>query len=85
MNLFQLLTVLEWFPVWGPLLAVVSVVLLVLAARATWGTGAGDNVPGVPKSVPAARDNAEDGAGDNRLACEDTDPDAANGPGTGVA
>ncbi|MCC9686936.1 hypothetical protein [Streptomyces sp. MNU103] len=83
---------LEVFPLWGPPLAVVTVVLLVLAARETWGTDrgdeAGDRVPGVPAVVPDRGDTAGDTWGDTcvspRLACGDTsDPRVTHWPGGG--
>lgn len=81
-------TALEWFPLWGPPLAVVAVVLLVLAARETWGTGGGDTAPGVPAVVPDRGDTAGDTWGDTRvsprLACGDTsDPRVTHWPGGG--
>lgn len=83
---------LETFPVWGPPLAVVTVVLLALAARETWGTGRddepGDAVPCVSPVVPHHGDTVGDMRGDTlvspRLACEDTrDPRVTHWPGGG--
>lgn len=78
------LLVLEVFPVWGPVLAVVLVVLLVEAFRATWGTAVedtgGDSVPrGVPAGVPGPGDTG----GPRRVTCGDSDPRVSHWPGPG--
>ncbi|WP_433341622.1 hypothetical protein [Streptomyces sp. CA-253872] len=73
------LPVLGAFPVWGPVLAVASVVLLVAACEETWGhredTG-GDGVPpvvaGVPVFVPGVGDKRGTGAVPRAVTCGDS-------------
>ncbi|GAB2331799.1 hypothetical protein [Streptomyces variabilis] len=81
------ISALEAFPVWGPVLAVVTAVLLVQAYRETWGTRAedtsGDAVPVSPPGVPPAGDRGGDTAPSPRLACGDTDPRVSHWPGPG--
>lgn len=85
------ISALETFPVWGPVLAVVTAVLLVQACRETWGTASrdprGDAVPAVPEVVPVPGDTAGDTAGDApvspRVTSGDTDPRVSHWPGPG--
>ncbi len=84
------ISALEAFPVWGPVLFLVAVALLTEAARVTWGTDAEDTcrdaVPPVP-TVLAVEDSREDAGEDTlaprRVTCGDTDPRVSHWPGTG--
>ena len=86
-RLGPVMSVLEAFPVWGPVLAVVSVVLLGQACRETWGTRAedmsGDGVLVSPRPCPPAGDTGAGGVLSPALACGDIDPRVSHWPGPG--
>ncbi|MFJ8852301.1 hypothetical protein [Streptomyces sp. NPDC102437] len=70
------IALLETFPMWGPVLAVVAAVLLYLAIRETWGGDAedtsGDTVPLVHQGVPAVEDTGEDTPVPRAVTCGDS-------------
>lgn len=82
-------TALETFPVWGPVLAVVAAVLLVQATRMTWGTAVEDTdwdtVPRVPGVVSAVEDTRETTLNLRRVTCGDAVPRVSSVRETGGA
>jgi hypothetical protein len=72
------ISALETFPVWGPALAVVAVLLFVQAARETWGTteedAPGDAVSLVSPAVSPVWDTGEDTLTLRRVTCGDSVP-----------
>ncbi|MFB7496025.1 hypothetical protein ACFC09_15260 [Streptomyces sp. NPDC056161] len=77
------ISALETFPVWGPVLALVAVVLFIQAARMTWGTGVedtrGDGVPVVPAAVPEVEGTGEDTLVLRGVTCGDAVPRPGSG------
>lgn len=88
-TLWIVTTALETFPVWGPVLVVVTAVLLVHSMRRTRGTaeddGQGDGVPPVPLVVSAVEDTGETPSTIRRVACGDTVPRTSSERETGGA
>ncbi|QPL14094.1 membrane protein [Streptomyces phage TurkishDelight] len=82
-------TALETFPVWGPVLAVVTAVLLVHSTRRTGGTaaddGQGDGVPAVPLAVSAVEDAGETTSAIRLVTCGDAVPRMSSERETGGA
>lgn len=82
-------TALETFPVWGPVLAVVTAVLLVHSTRRASGTAAGDDqgdrVPLVPLVVSAVEDVGETTSAIRRVTCGDVVPRVSSERETGGA
>jgi hypothetical protein len=77
-----LVTVLETFPVWGPVLVVGCVVLVCQAVRAAGDDGDTDG-DAVPAVVSPAGDKPETGLRVGRVTCGDTRPRLSRCPGTG--
>jgi hypothetical protein len=78
-----LITLVETFPRWGPVLALVAVVLLCQAVRGTWGTQSEDRVPAVLTAVSGVGDSVEDTPHLCSVTCEDAGPRVSDRPGTG--
>lgn len=79
--------VLDAFPLWGPLVAVVTALLLVHAYRTstaedTGGDSREDGPPPVLATVPLRGDTSEDTGMSAPVTCEDTCPRPFSGPGT---
>ena len=88
-TLWIITTALETFPVWGPVLVVVTAVLLVHSMRRTRGTaeddGQGDGVPPVPLAVSAVEDAGETPSTTRHVTCGDAVPPVSSDRETGGA
>jgi hypothetical protein len=85
-------TLLDTFPLWGPVLALMAGVLIWHAVRLTWGDRAKDPedtgghlVPAVPPAVRTVEDTVEDTLTPGRVTCGDTVPPVSPAGETGGA